>query len=230
MAEMHRPDPEDATARLVALGRDREAARLQAEQRNRATSLGGNTVDTQTQLDAILPALLEVADHITPDQLDAASPCAKFTVRDVLAHMIGGAGFFAAQLRGEGVPEPPPEGADLTGDDPIATFRAAIEAVGAAAAQPGAPARTIVTPFGEMTGEQATRYLAFDGMVHTWDLARATGQVYAPPEPLAADVLAIARQVVTPAMRDGDTFAEANPAPAGASSLEQLIAFTGRSL
>jgi len=187
-------------------------------------------MDTQQQLEAVLPALLDVVGNITPEQLDQPTPCAQFTVRGVVGHMIGGAGFFASQLRGDGVPTPPPEGVDLGGDDPVVTFRAAMDALGAAAAAPGASTRVIVTPFGEMTGDQALRYLALDGTVHTWDLARATGQSFTPSDELVAEVLSTARQTITPDARDGDTFAEPTAVPAGASSLEQLIAFTGRTL
>ena len=222
--------PDDTIGRLVTLGRDGDAARLQTTGGTDTTHLGRMRMDTQQQLEAVLPALLEVVGNIAPDQLDNRSPCAHFTVRGVLGHMIGGAGFFAAQLRGDGVPTPPPEGTDLGCDDPVATFRSAMDELGAAAATPGAATRVVVTPFGEMTGDQALRYLALDGTVHTWDLAQATGQSFAPPEELVAEVMSTARQTITPDVRDGDAFAEATPVPADASSLEQLIAFTGRAL
>jgi uncharacterized protein (TIGR03086 family) len=230
MSSMDHTAHDDTTARLVTLGRDGDAARLQATGGTGSTHLGRIRMDTQEQLEAVLPALLDVVANITPDQLDNPSPCANFTVRGVLGHMIGGAGFFAAQLRGDGVPTPPPEGTDLGGDDPVATCRTAMEDLGAAAATPGASNRVIVTPFGEMTGDRALRYLALDGTVHTWDLARATGQPFTPSEALVAEVMSTARQTITPNLRDGDTFAEATAVPANASTLEQLIAFTGRTL
>jgi uncharacterized protein (TIGR03086 family) len=231
MASMdHTAAHDDTIARLVTLGRDGDAARLQTARRAATTHRGGNFMDTQQQLELVLPALLEVVGNITPDQLDNPSPCAHFTVRDVLGHMIGGAGFFAAQLRGGGVPTPQPEGIDLTGDDPIATFRAAMDTLGRAAVTPGASTQTVVTPFGDMTGDEALRYLALDGTVHTWDLAQATGQSFTPPDELVAAAMSTAKQTITPAARDGDTFADATPAPTDASSFEQLIAFTGRTI
>jgi uncharacterized protein (TIGR03086 family) len=227
---MDRTAHDDTIARLVTLGRDGDAARLQITGRADTTHLGGISMDTQQQLEAVIPALLDVVGNITPDQLDNPSPCTQFTVRGVLEHMIGGGGFFAAQLRGDGVPAPPPQDNDLAGDDPVTSFRVAMDALRTAAATPGASTRVIVTPFGEMTGDQALRYLALDGTVHTWDLARATGQPFTPSEELVAAVLSTARQTITPGLRDGDAFAAPTSVPANASSLDQLIAFTGRTL
>lgn len=220
----------DETARLVALGRDREAARRHAVAPTEPVTRPGGPVDTNEQLDAILPSIIEIARGITPDQMGNPSPCAAFDVRGVCNHMIGGARFFAAQLRGEAPPAPPDPGADLGGDDPIATFVAAMEELLAATKAPGAFERTVVSPFGEVPGAVVARFLTLDGMVHAYDLATATGQTYAPSEELAAEVLAFARQAIAPEMRDGDTFAAAVTPPAGASSLVQLVAFTGRTV
>ena len=44
----------------------------------------------------------------------------------------------------------------------------------------GSAERTIAAPFGEVPGSVFARFVAFDGLVHGWDLATATGQGYAP--------------------------------------------------
>ena len=72
---------------------------------------------------------------------------------------------------------------------------------------PGAQERTVTAPFGEVPVAAFARYTAFDGLVHGWDLSRATGLPYEPPDDLVAEVDAFARQFVQPEMRDGDTFA-----------------------
>ena len=179
------------------------------------------------QLDVILPALNDVAGKVRTDQMANATPCAEFTVRDVFNHMIGGAGFFAAQFRGEAPPESPPDGTDLAGDDPVTTFTATMDALSDAAKQPGALERTVVSPFGEVPGDVVARFLALDGMVHTWDLATATGQPYDPPEPVVLEVLAFAHQAIAPEMRGGP-FGSEMPVTPDASPLHQLLAFTGR--
>jgi uncharacterized protein (TIGR03086 family) len=219
----------DETARLVALGRDREAARRHSASSTPVTRSGG-PVDTNEQLEVILPSLVDIARHVTPDQMANPSPCEHFDVRGVLNHMIGGARFFAAQFRGDPAPEPPAPGTDLAGDDPVATFVDAMDELLAATRVPGAYERTVVAPFGEVPGAVVAQFLTLDGMVHAWDLATATGQTYAPSEELAAEVLTFAKQAIAPEMRDGDTFAAEVTPPAGSSSLVQLVAFTGRAV
>jgi uncharacterized protein (TIGR03086 family) len=88
--------------------------------------------------------------------------------------------------------------------------------------------RVLKLPFGEIPAPVFLRFLAFDLIVHSWDLATATGQTFAPPDELVAEADAFARQAVAPEMRDGDTFAAEVDPPAGASVLERLVAFSGR--
>jgi uncharacterized protein (TIGR03086 family) len=95
---------------------------------------------------------------------------------------------------------------------------------------PGALERTIETPFGPMPGAIFARLVAFDGLVHGWDLATSTGQAWDPPAEVVAEVDAFARQAITPEMRDGDTFAQVQDAPADAAPLVHLIAFSGRTI
>ena len=45
-----------------------------------------------------------------------------------------------------------------------------------------------------------------------------------------AEVDAYARRLLVPALRDGDTFADAAEPPAGATPIERLAAFTGRTV
>ena len=78
---------------------------------------------------------------------------------------------------------------------------------------PGALDRVIPSPFGEVDGDTFARFVAFDGLIHGWDLAQATGQVWAPPIEVIAAVDAFAREAIAPAMRDGETFKEPAPDP-----------------
>jgi uncharacterized protein (TIGR03086 family) len=197
--------------KLIELGRDREAAELATR---------GGTMDPRDQLAEVGPLLAGVVSGITPDQLDAPTPCADFTVRGVLEHMIGGATLFAAAYDGT-----PPQEPDTS--DPIAGFLPALGGLAESINRPGALDQTLDTPFGPTAGDAFARYVALDGIVHGWDLATATGQSYEPDAALVAEIEAHARQILDP-LRDGSTFGLEVDAPADATPIERLAAYTGR--
>ncbi len=180
-------------------------------------------MDPCTQLDQILPMLDELVASLDGDQLDSPTACTNFAVRNILEHMIGGATTFASAFRGQAPSvafEPP---ADL-----VAAFPLAMAELRSAVHSPGALERTIAAPFGEVPGETFARFVAMDGIVHGWDIATATGQHYDPPADVVAAVTAFTQEAISDDMRDGDTFAVAVEAPAGASPIVKLAALTGR--
>lgn len=179
-------------------------------------------MDPLTQLEQLGPVLGGVIAGVRPDQLDEPTPCAEFTVRGVLEHIIGGATMFAAAYRGEDPPEP-----DFA--DPIAGAQAALSDLTASMDAPGALARTIPAPFGDTDGESFARFVALDGLVHGWDLATATDQTYDAPTELVIAATAFARQALDP-LRDGETFRPAVEPPSDATPIERLVAYTGRTL
>lgn len=206
--------------RAVTLGRDAEAARLLTGKPRR-----GAQMDVLTQLDKILPDVAARAASIRLDQMDNATPCAAFRVRDLFDHMIGGAAQFAPQLRGEPVPA---DVAVLTDADRHAAMKRALEDLLDAAKAPGAFDRPVQLPFGTVPGVVLARFLTVDGMVHRWDLGRAVGERYEPPADLAEAVLASARELIAPELRDGTTFAAEVEVAADAPAITRLVAFTGR--
>lgn len=185
-------------------------------------------MDPIEQLSHLLPPLSDLVDHIEPAQLDDPTPCTDFTVRGVLDHMLVLGGAFAYLFRGEEPPEIPPSARD--GRVPAPEFRKTMDALLDAVRSPGAMERTVSSPVGDMPGETFARLVAFDGLVHGWDLATATGQDYRPDPEVVAAVDEFARAAITDDLRDGDRFKDATQAPADAGRLEQLIAFSGRTL
>ena len=222
-------DVPDVTAeQLLLLGRDREAveAALAGSGWNAPVDddWGGPHMDGVEQLDEVVPLLRQVVSGLTPEQREAPTPCTNFTVTGVLEHMIGGATAFAPGFRGAAAVAPPVEG------DVVQRWLAAMEELMDAVHSPGAQERTLTTPFGEQSGATFVRYVAFNGLMHGWDLSTATGQGYAPRDELVVAVDAFARELLGSAMRDGDTFADEQPFPADASPLERLAAFSGRTV
>jgi uncharacterized protein (TIGR03086 family) len=183
-------------------------------------------MDGSQQLEIVVPMVSEIIGNIRPDQLQNATPCRGWVVRDVLEHMVGGATTFAFLLRGEAAPDL--SGRDLLGDDPGRAFDEAVGAFGTAAALPGALDRTIAAPVGEMRGSDFLRFVALDGLIHASDLATATDQPFTPPDELVAEIDVFAHDAITPSARGDDSFAAAVDPPAGADPLQRLLAFSGR--
>jgi uncharacterized protein (TIGR03086 family) len=177
-------------------------------------------MDAIAQFATVGPVLDGVVAGIAPADLDLPTPCAGLTVRDVLEHMLTGAASFAGAFRGT-----EPDTPDLT--DPLAAFGPTVGALVDAVSAPGAVDRTIATPFGEMSGEQLARYVVLDGLVHGWDLAQATGQRYTPADELVTAVSDTAHQMLD-TMRGDGAYATAQTAPADASPMDFLAAYTGR--
>lgn len=178
------------------------------------------------QLAVIIPMLKQVGAEITSAQLDGSTPCASFSVTDVLEHMTGLASGFAPAFRGQA----PPNADTVDSRGLNERFQASMDDLLGAVHSAGALERTIETPFGPMPGAAFARLVAFDGLIHGWDLATATGQVWNPPADVVAEVDGFARQAIAPEMRDGDTFAAEKPVAPDASALDRLVAFSGRSV
>ena len=179
------------------------------------------------QLAIIIPLLKQVGAGIVAEQLDGPTPCASFSVSGVLEHMTGLASAYAPAFRGD---VPPSDGTPPTvGETDLpARFQIAMDALLEAVESPGALQRTIDTPFGPMPGSTFARLVAFDGLIHGWDLATSTQQAWDPPDDVVAEVDTFARQAIAPEMRDGDTFAQATQPHINATPLLRLVAFSGR--
>lgn len=216
-------DSRSVTEVLIELGRDREAVAAAT----RDLRQPGGPMDGVEQLDELIPTLQALVRGVTADQLDRPTACADFTVAGVLEHMIGGATAFAPAFRGEAAPSEPDATAATNGVLQEHFQRAMADLLDAVHA-PGAQTRTVSSPFGEVAGSVFARYVAFDGLVHGWDIATATGQRYAPPVDVVVEVDAFVRGLLQPAMRDGTTFAMETEPPPDADPLEKVIAFSGR--
>jgi uncharacterized protein (TIGR03086 family) len=180
------------------------------------------------QLEAILPAVSDLVDRLDPADLDNETPCEHFTLHDVLDHMIVLGGSFSYLFRGE---EPPAQDApEADGRVPAPEFRKVMDDLLDAVRSEGALARTIVAPVGAMPGETFARLVAFDGLVHGFDIARSAGLTYDLPTEVVTAVDTFARAAITDDMRDGDTFKDPTTPPDGANRIERVAAFSGRTV
>lgn len=185
--------------------------------------------DPMDQLDAhqrAQDALIAVLGAVGDDQLDDPTPCAEWTVRDLLAHVVAG------NHRVAGSAAPAPE--ELARLD-AAGLRAAVVASATAAqerfAAPDGLTRMLPMPFGEVPGSVVIGLRTTDLLTHAWDLAAATGQPTDMEPELAEQLLALSRERIQPAFRGpGKPFAEEQPCDDGLPAADRLAAFLGRSV
>ena len=87
-------------------------------------------------------------------------------------------------------------------------------------------------PFGEFPGHAWMGLATTDTLTHAWDLAKATGQSTDLAPELAEQVLAVAGQAISDAVRGDEPmpFAAEKNCPDGASTADRLAAFLGRTV
>lgn len=182
------------------------------------------------QLREILPTVSDLVGRIDHAQLHGPTPCDRFTVHDVLDHMIVLGSSFAYMLRGETPPEIAAPAAE--GRTPAPEFRNAMQELLDAARSPGAMGRTIDSPLGAMPGETFARLVALDGLVHGYDLSEATGLSFVLSPEVVDAVECFARVALKEDLRNdaGDPFAYPTAAPDDATPIERVAAFTGRTV
>lgn len=180
------------------------------------------------QLSYILPTCSALVDRIQVMQMNDPTPCEEFTVHDVLDHMMVLGGTFTYMFRGEEAPELSAPG--VYGWVPSKEFREVMDDLLDAVKSPGALDRTIESPVGAMDGDSFARLVAFDGLVHSWDLAVATGQPLALPDGVVDAVTGFAHQALTDDMRDGHTFKNPTEAGPSANAIDRIAAFSGRTV
>jgi uncharacterized protein (TIGR03086 family) len=185
-------------------------------------------VDGGAQLEQILPDLGALVAEVGPAEMRLATPCEGWSTRDLLNHVIGGAGMFAAAFAGAPLRDISGRLPDVVGDDPAAAFGRAVAQFGAAVQQPGAMERVLPLHVGAMTGQTFLRFAAFDLLVHSWDLATTLDAPLEAPDDLVAEVDRFAHVVLDPWTRDHVNFQDRTDHQTDATALERLVAFTGR--
>ena len=174
------------------------------------------TTPATESVDVLARALDQTArvlSAIPADQLTRGTPCSDWDVARLVAHVVAGPQNFVTMSRG-GQPDwsaIPPLPDDWTAafrseaDDLLRTWREA----------------------GESASPQAVDWQTAEFAVHTWDLARATGQSTDLDPDVAQRGLDFMSGALAPDNR-GDAFAPAVVLPEEASVPDRLAAFAGR--
>jgi uncharacterized protein (TIGR03086 family) len=164
---------------------------------------------------------------VKPDQLGGPTPCTQWTVRDLMNHIVGGNLFFISLATGGPMSD---RGGDHVGDDPGAALRATLTQLRSIFTEPGFAERPVTTPFGPGTGAVLVEMRTNEFVVHSWDLAKATGQSTDLDPELAEWSLRSFQNapMLAQARGDGGPFGAEQPAPVDGSVADRLAAFVGR--
>jgi uncharacterized protein (TIGR03086 family) len=175
----------------------------------------------------------QIAGRTTAADLDRATPCAGWTLADLLSHMIAQHRGFAVAATGAQTAVAEWEPRPLS-DDPAAEYAAAANDVVAAFAGLTDGEREVWLPeLGRrpFSTSEALTFQLVDDVVHAWDLARALDVPLDVDDDLAEAALAVAVRVPDDAARRGLGFAFARGLPVAddASMLDRTLLLLGRS-
>ncbi|MEJ7722554.1 MAG: maleylpyruvate isomerase family mycothiol-dependent enzyme [Ilumatobacteraceae bacterium] len=115
----------------------------------------------------------EVVEGTSAGAWDNPAPVEGWAARDVVRHLVEWSRSFLADAAGVELAEGP-----SVDDDPVGAWRAHADAVQALLDDPATAGRTLSNPHtGDLPLDVAIdRFYTSDVFMHTWDLARATGQ------------------------------------------------------
>jgi uncharacterized protein (TIGR03086 family) len=179
-----------------------------------------------------------VVSAVTIDDLSKATPCAGWTLADLLTHMTVQHRGFAAAARGHGADLAiwqPDTVAEAVAADPAGAYSAAATAViDAFAADDVLDAAFALPELGSgatFPGSMAIGFHFVDYVVHGWDVARTMGQPFELPADVAAAALPLAFVVPDGDFRTSDSapFGPAIPSMEPANDLDRILAYLGRS-
>lgn len=177
--------------------------------------------------------------NVGDDQLVAPTPCSEMDVAALLAHLLGVLHRVAALGRGE---DPFAVEEEAVASDRLGQWTAAAHEVQEAWSDPGVLERPMALPWQQGTGGDILLGYVGELVVHTWDLAVATGQHPAWDDDVLDAALATGSNLpaegrlamferISAEMGLDETavpFAEAVPVPEGADAIDRLVAWNGR--
>lgn len=155
---------------------------------------------------------------------NAPSPVAGWTARDVVRHLTE---WFPAFLAaGAGIE---PAKGPAVDDDPVAAWQTHCDAVQALLDDPATAGRLFVNEhIGELpVGDAIDRFYTSDVFMHTWDLARATGQDDRLDPEHCAGLLA-GMETAEEAIRSSGQYGARVQVPGDADPQTRLLGFIGR--
>lgn len=153
---------------------------------------------------------------------DAPAPVDGWTARDVVDHLVT---WLPGFLSGGGVELPD---VPSVADDPVAAWWAHTDAVQALLESPRAGEDFTHPHAGtQVLGTVIENFYIADVFMHTWDLARATGQDDT-LDPDRCEAMLAGMRPIEGILRSSGQYGPAVPVPADASAQDRLLGFIGR--
>ncbi|MCI0143272.1 TIGR03086 family protein [Arthrobacter bambusae] len=174
-----------------------------------------------TSADATLAIVQRVLAHVTETDAQTQTPCADFNVSQLLDHLAGSIAGIAKALGAEVADDsgksPEVRIADLAQPALEAFHRRGLEG-------------TIDMGFAELPATMVASILNLEFLVHAWDFSKALGLEVSVADELTDYVEVLAQNTISEQVRASGSFAPAQEVAETASSLERLVAFTGRTV
>jgi uncharacterized protein (TIGR03086 family) len=166
----------------------------------------------------------ELVASAPPESWDRPAPVEGWLARDVVRHLVE---WFPAFLEGgTGIQLP---GGPSVDEDPVAAWRHLQDAVQGLLEDPESADKVLTNPhIGEVPVPQAvSRFFTADVFMHTWDLARATGQDET-LDPERCAVMLAGMEPLDELLRSSGQYGPRVEVPDDADVQTRLLAFIGR--
>ena len=151
----------------------------------------------------------------------APAPVDGWTARDVVDHLVT---WFPGFLAGGGVELP---SGPSVADDPVAAWQHQADAVQAVVEQRGEESFTHPRAGTHRLADAVDQFYTADVFMHSWDLARASGQDAGLDDDFAARLLEGMRPIEQ-LLRESGQYGPAVPVPDDAPPVDRLMGFIGR--
>jgi uncharacterized protein (TIGR03086 family) len=116
-------------------------------------------------------------DGVREDMWGNATPCTRWSVRDLTNHVVAEELWMVPLLQGSTIAEVGDRfDGDVLGDDPVSAARSASAAALDVAHQRLGAGGQVHLSYGEEDAAEYAWQLAADHLIHTWDLAKGSGQ------------------------------------------------------
>lgn len=171
--------------------------------------------------DATLAIVQRVLAQVSGADAQTQTPCADFNVAQLLDHLAGSIASIAkaldADVADDAGKSPEVRIADLAQPTLQTFYHRGLEG-------------TIDMGFAELPAPMVASILNLEFLVHAWDFSKTLGVELSVEDELTDYVEVLAQNTISDQVRAGGSFAPAQEVNETASSLDRLVAFTGRAV